>query len=60
MSALPIQGNQKAVGISILVGAVLLAAGVYLPANISIFGGGIKSACSKYKEEMLAHNKEFF
>lgn len=56
MSALPIEGNQKAVGICILAGAVLLAAGVYLPPNISIFGGGIKNACSNYKEEMTAHS----
>jgi len=49
------RGNQKAVGISILVGAVLIVIGVYLPTNIFMFGG-IKSACLKYKEEMGAHS----
>jgi hypothetical protein len=52
MTSLPIQGNQKAVGISVLAGAVLIAAGVYLPTNIAIFGGGIKPACEQWKKDI--------
>ena len=54
MTDFPNRGNQKAVGISILVGAVLIVWGVYLPTNIFV-SGGIKSACLQYKEEMGAH-----
>jgi hypothetical protein len=57
MTSLPIRGNQRAVGISILAGAVLIAAGVYLPTSISIFGGGIKPACEQWKKDIKEYTE---